>query len=68
VWSFNARLRDELLDGGILHSLAEARIVIESWRRHHNSIRPHASLAFRPPAPEVTLPVPAWPLILHRPL
>ena len=32
--SFNARLRDELLDGQIFYSLAEARIIIESWRRH----------------------------------
>ena len=30
--SFNARLRDELLDGEIFYSLSEARIVIESWR------------------------------------
>ena len=34
IESFNARLRDELLDGEIFYSLAEARIVIESWRRH----------------------------------
>ncbi len=32
IESFNARLRDELLDGEIFYSLAEARIVIESWR------------------------------------
>ena len=37
VESFNARLRDELLDGEIFYSLAEARIVIESWRRHYNT-------------------------------
>jgi transposase InsO family protein len=36
--SFNARLRDERLVGEIFYSLAEARICIESWRRHHNSI------------------------------
>ena len=30
IESFNARLRDELLDGEIFYSLAEARIVIES--------------------------------------
>jgi integrase-like protein len=30
--SFNARLRDELLDGEIFYLLREARIVIDSWR------------------------------------
>jgi putative transposase len=36
VESFNARLRDELLDGEIFYTLREAQIVIESWRRHYN--------------------------------
>ena len=53
VGSFNARLRDELLDGEIFYSLREAEVVIETWRRHYNTVRPHASLGFRPPAPEV---------------
>jgi transposase InsO family protein len=45
VESFNARLRDELLDGEAFYSLRAAQVVIASWRRHHNSVRPHASLA-----------------------
>jgi putative transposase len=53
IESFNARLRDELLDGEIFYSLAEAKIVIESWRRHYNTVRPHGSLGYKPPAPEV---------------
>jgi putative transposase len=62
VESFNARLRDELLEGEIFYSLKEAQIVIESWRRHYNAVRPHASLGYRPPAPEVFVPAPtAWP-------
>ena len=56
IESFNARLRDELLDGEIFYSLNEARIVIESWRRHYNAVRPHASLGYKPPAPEVFVP------------
>jgi transposase InsO family protein len=56
VTSFNARLRDELLNGEIFYSLAEARIVIESWRRHYNTMRPHGSLGSKPPAPEVFVP------------
>jgi putative transposase len=50
--SFNAKLRDELLNGEIFYSLAEARIVIEGWRKHYNTKRPHSSLGYRPPAPE----------------
>ena len=56
VESFNARLRDELLDGEIFYSLAEAKIVVESWRRHYNTERPHGSLGYKPPAPEVFIP------------
>jgi putative transposase len=56
VESFNARLRDELLDGEIFYSLREAEVVIESWRRHYNQVRPHASLGYRAPAPEVVVP------------
>ena len=65
--SFNARLRDELLNGEIFYTLREARIVIESWRRHYNTIRPHASLGYKPPAPEVFVPAfTAWPASLRR--
>jgi putative transposase len=56
IESFNARLRDELLDGEIFYSLKEATIVIESWRRHYNTLRPHGSLGYKPPAPEVFVP------------
>ena len=62
VESFNARLRDELLNGEIFYSLREAQIVIESWRRHYNAVRPHQSLGYKPPAPEVFIPaLAAWP-------
>ncbi|WP_246413473.1 IS3 family transposase, partial [Methylobacterium brachythecii] len=67
VESFNARLRDELLNGEIFYTLKEAQIVIESWRRHYNRVRPHASLGYRPPAPEVFVPASsAWPAALTR--
>jgi transposase InsO family protein len=49
-------LRDELLDGEIFHGLREAQVVIEGWRRHYNAVRPHASLGYRAPAPEVVVP------------
>ncbi len=68
IETFNARLRDELLNGEIFYSLREAQILIESWRRHYNGVRPHASLGYRPPAPEVFVPaLTAWPAALARP-
>lgn len=42
--------------------------MIESWRRHYNTVRPHGALGYRPPAPEVFLPAfTAWPVTLARP-
>ena len=55
--SFNARLRDELLNGEIFYTLAEARTVIEQWRRHYNTVRPHSALGWKPPAPETIVPL-----------
>jgi transposase InsO family protein len=65
IESFNARLRDELLDGEIFYSLKEAQTIIESWRQHYNAVRPHASLGYRAPAPETFLPrhAGAWPIL-----
>ena len=68
IESFNARLRDELLDGEIFYTLREAEIVIESWRRHYNTVRPHASIGYRAPAPEVFVPaLAAWSAAQSRP-
>ena len=50
--SFNGKLRDECLNGEIFDSLREAQVVIEQWRVHYNTKRPHSSLGYRPPAPE----------------
>jgi putative transposase len=61
--SFNSKLRDELLDGEIFYSLAEARVVVEGWRRQYNTVRPHSSLGYKPPAPEAVL----WPAIPSKP-
>lgn len=54
--SFNGKLRDELLNGEIFYSLKEAQIVIEQWRKHYNTIRPHSALGYRPPAPQTLAP------------
>ena len=53
--SFNGKLRDELLNGEMFYTLKEAQIIIERWRVHYNTKRPHNSLGYRPPAPETIL-------------
>jgi putative transposase len=55
IESFNGKLRDELLNRELFTSLEEARILIEQWRLEYNHIRPHSSLGYRPPAPEVIM-------------
>ena len=52
VESLNGKLRDELLNGEIFYTVAEARVLIERWREHYNRVRPHSALGYRPPAPE----------------
>jgi transposase InsO family protein len=53
--SFNSKLRDELLNIEVFTSLREAELLIESWRRHFNTIRPHSALRYTVPAPETIL-------------
>jgi putative transposase len=57
IESFNARFRDELLNGEIFYTLKEAKIVIEEWRKHYNTVRPHSALGYKPPAPKVIVPL-----------
>lgn len=47
--SFNGRLRDECLDMEWFRSRAEAAVVIETWRKHFNEVRPHSSLGYLTP-------------------
>ena len=63
IESFNARLRDELLNGEIFYSLKEAQIIIEQWRQHYNTKRPHSALGYRPPAPETIIPLQQRPIM-----
>ena len=57
IESFNGKLRDELLAREQFDTLLEAKVLIERWRRHYNTIRPHSSLGYRPPAPEAIHPL-----------
>ena len=55
IESFNGKFRDELLNGELFYTLKEAKILIEKWRMEYNTIRPHSSLNYSPPAPEAYL-------------
>eukprot|EP00903_Cladosiphon_okamuranus_P003934 g3932.t1 len=49
VESFHDKLRDELLNREIFHSLFEAKVILEDWRNEYNSERPHSSLSYLTP-------------------
>ena len=55
IESFTGKLRDELLNMEIFTTLKEAKVLTEQWRQEYNHARPHSSLAYRPPAPEVKM-------------
>jgi len=59
--SFNAKLRDECLNGEIFYSLKEAQVIIEMWRKHYNTVRPHSALGYRAPAPLSWITAPRTP-------
>lgn len=64
IESFNGPLREEVLNREIFFRVAEAKVLIEQWRREYDTIRPHSSLGYRPPVPETIRPEPAF---LSRP-
>ncbi len=57
IESFNARLSDGPLNDEIFYSLKEAQIIIEQWRQHCKTKRPHSALGYKPPAPETSIPL-----------
>jgi len=57
IESFNARLRDELLNREMFYTLKEAQVIVEQWRCHYNTKRPHSALGYRPPAPQAIMPL-----------
>ena len=60
--TFNGKLRDELLNRELFYTLKETKVLIENWRREHNTIRPHSSLEYKVPAPQTL----AWKPVLGR--
>ena len=45
-----------MLDCEVFDTLLEAKVLIERWRVRYNTVRPHSSLGYRPPAPEAIVP------------
>ena len=62
VESFNDKLADKLLEHEVFDTLHEAKVLIERWRVHYNTMRPHSALGYRPPAPE------SWTVVEPPPL
>ncbi|QGY42094.1 transposase [Pseudodesulfovibrio cashew] len=54
--SFTGKLRDELLNGEIFHSLKKAQIAFENWRQEYKTTRPRSSSGYEPPTPVARLP------------
>jgi putative transposase len=63
--SFNGKFRDECLNLEWFRSRAEAKVVIEAWRRHYNQVRPHSSLGYLTPAAFAARPLRSR--TFHRP-
>ena len=51
IESFNARMRDEFLNGELFGNMYEAQVLTKRWVEYYNMIRPHSSLGGSPPAP-----------------
>ena len=52
IESFNGKMRYEFLNGEIFDTLTEMKVLLNRWRTHYNTVRPHSSLQGRPPAPQ----------------
>jgi transposase InsO family protein len=62
IESFSGNLPDELLNREIFYTLAKAKDLIERWRVHYNTRRPHSSVQYLPLAPETIWLRPVTPI------
>ena len=53
--SFNGKLRYELLDREISYTSKEVQVLTDQYRKTNDHIRPHSSLAYRPPARQIVM-------------
>ncbi|MBO6507484.1 MAG: transposase family protein [Roseibium sp.] len=63
--SFKGRVRDECLNENLFSNLAEARTIIENWRKDYNTTRPHTSLGGIAPADYARQLITSWPASLE---
>jgi transposase InsO family protein len=54
---------DELLNGEVFYTLKEAKIIIEEWRKHYNTKKPHSALGYRPTVAETIVPMDQGPVM-----
>ena len=47
--SFNGKFREYCLDLNWFSSIDDARVIIDTWRKHYNHVRLHRSLGRKPP-------------------
>jgi putative transposase len=50
IESFNGKLRDDVLNRELFHSVKEAKVIVEDWRLEYNNHRPHSGLGYMTPA------------------
>ena len=53
--SFNGKMRDEFLNRELFDTMFEVEVLTKLWVREYNTVRPHSSLGYKPPAPQVIL-------------
>lgn len=53
--SFNGRMRDEFLNRELFDTMFEVEVLTKLWVRENNTVRPHSSLGYKPPAPQAIL-------------
>lgn len=53
--SFNGKMRDEFLNRELFDTMFEVEALTKLWVREYNTVRPHSSLGYKPPAPQTIL-------------
>ncbi len=53
--SFNSKMRDEFLNRELFDTMVEVEVLTKLWVREYNTVRPHSSLGYKPPAPQAIL-------------
>ena len=66
VESFNSRFRDEHLNMHWFRSLNHARQVIDRWRSHYNTERPHSAFGYQTPEEFLASTAPSPGLLVPR--